>query len=117
MSGTHIFWKNFLIFPFSFFTKREKRGPERGSEGAPDGVPEGAPEGGPEEGPKGGPVGGSDWGVHVLYRPQKFHIYPQSFAFRPNIQFLDNLSAEGIISRHTSPLKGFIYYLLNKQFS
>ena len=57
MSGAHIFWKNFLIFLFSFF---KKRGPERASEGAPDGGPEGAPEGGPEEGPKGGPKGGPE---------------------------------------------------------
>ena len=39
----------------------------------------------------------------------QFHICPRSFASRPNIHFLDNLSAADIISRHTSRQKGFIY--------
>ena len=41
----------------------------------------------------------------------KFHICPRSFASRPNVHFSDNLSAADIISRHTSRLKGFIYYI------
>ena len=34
----------------------------------------------------------------------KFHICPRSFASRPNIHFLDDLSAVDIISQHTSRL-------------
>ena len=41
--------------------------------------------------------------------PNLFHICPRSFASRPNVYFSDNLPAAGIILRHTSRLKGFIY--------
>ena len=41
--------------------------------------------------------------------PSKFHICPRSFASRPDVHFSDNLSTAGIISRHTSRLKEFIY--------
>ena len=47
----------------------------------------------------------------------KFHICPRSFAFRPNINFSDNLSGADIISRHTSRLKGFFTNCLERQWT
>ena len=41
----------------------------------------------------------------------KFHICPRSFASRPNIHFLDDLSAVDIISQHRQPLVG-VYLLI-----
>ena len=36
----------------------------------------------------------------------KYYICPRSFASQQNINFLDNISAADIISRHTNSLKG-----------
>ena len=41
----------------------------------------------------------------------KFYSCPRSFASRPTVHFLNNLSALGIILRYTSRRKGFIYLI------
>ena len=41
----------------------------------------------------------------------KFHNCPPSFAPRPTVHFLDNLSALGLFLRYTSRRKGFIYHI------
>ena len=39
----------------------------------------------------------------------KFHIGPRNYTSKPNIHFLNNISAADFISRHTSRLKDFIF--------